>query len=165
MMNPAHLHLVVNHFPIIFPITGVLIMIAGLIFKSEPVKRTAYMVFILGALTAVAAMLSGEEAEEVVENMSGVTENYLESHEAAAERFSVLSYMLGGFSLLGLWASVKEKSFSFFISIGALAFAIVALVFGAKAGTTGGEIRHTEIRSSSSISNIENTSIEKEDDD
>ncbi len=164
-MNSAHFHLVVNHFPIIFPIAGLLVMVMGLIFRSEAVKRTAYMLFIFGALTAIAAMLSGEEAEEVVENMSGVTETYLESHEESAEIFAVLSYVLGGFSLLGLYASLKQKSFSQYISIGSLVFAIVVLFFGKQAGTTGGEIRHTEIRSSSSISNIENTNVENEDDD
>jgi hypothetical protein len=34
-MNGAHWHLVVNHLPIIFPIVGVIVMITGLISKSE----------------------------------------------------------------------------------------------------------------------------------
>lgn len=37
-MNSAHLHLVVNHLPIIFPIVGVIVMITGLVSKSEAVK-------------------------------------------------------------------------------------------------------------------------------
>lgn len=52
-MNEAHWHLVVNHLPIIFPIVGVIVMIAGLISKSEAVKRTAHLIFIMGALTAM----------------------------------------------------------------------------------------------------------------
>ena len=50
-MNGAHWHLVVNHLPIIFPIVGVIVMITGLISKSDAVKRTAFMIFIIGALT------------------------------------------------------------------------------------------------------------------
>ena len=99
-MNGAHWHLVVNHLPIIFPIVGVIVMITGLISKSEAVKRTAFMIFVFGALAAIAAMNTGEGAEEVVENINGVSENFIESHEEAAETFAILSYILGGISLL-----------------------------------------------------------------
>jgi len=54
-------------------------MITGLISKSEAAKRTAFMIFIFGALAAIAAITTGEGAEEVVENISGVTENYIKS--------------------------------------------------------------------------------------
>lgn len=165
-MNGAHWHLVVNHLPIIFPIVGVIVMITGLVLKSEAVKRTAFMIFILGALTAIAAMATGEEAEEVVEKIIGVTENYIETHEETAETFALLSYILGGISLLGLWASFKQKSFSSIISIATLVFAFVVLFFAKQIGTTGGEIRHTEIRSGQNTpANDSHNMNEEEDDD
>ncbi|MCA6361553.1 MAG: hypothetical protein IM638_00815 [Bacteroidetes bacterium] len=164
-MNGAHWHLVVNHFPIIFPIVGVIVMITGLISKSEAVNRTAFMIFILGALTAIAAMNTGEGAEEVVENINGVTENFIETHEETAETFAILSYILGGISLLGLWTSFKQKSFSSIISIATLIFAFVVLFFAKQTGTTGGEIRHTEIRSSNSVPATDNNNAEKDEDD
>jgi uncharacterized membrane protein len=164
-MNGAHWHLVVNHLPIIFPIVGVVVMITGLISKSEAVKRTALMIFIIGALTAIAAMNTGEGAEDVVEKINGVTENYIESHEELAERFAILTYILGGLSLLGLWASFKQKTFSSIIVIAILAFALVVLFFAKETGTSGGEIRHTEIRSENSIPATEEVNNEKGDDD
>lgn len=164
-MNGAHWHLVVNHLPIIFPIVGVIVMITGLISKSEAVKRTAFMIFILGALASIAAMTTGEGAEEIVEKINGVTENYIESHEETAETFALLSYILGSISLLGLWASFKQKTFSNIIAIVTLVFAFVVLFFGKQTGTTGGEIRHTEIRSGNSIPAIENNNDEKYKDD
>ncbi len=164
-MNGAHWHLVVNHLPIIFPIVGVIVMIRGLISKSEAVKRTAFMIFVFGALAAIAAMNTGEGAEEVVENINGVSENFIESHEAAAETFAILFYILGGISLLGLWASFKQKSFSSIISIATLIFAFVVLFFAKQTGTTGGEIRHTEIRSGNNIPASENKNAEEDQDD
>lgn len=149
-MNGAHWHLVVNHLPIIFPLVGLIVMVTGLLSKSEAVKRMAYLIFAVGALAAIAAVSTGGEAEEVVEKISGVTENYIETHEEAAETFALLSYILGGISLLGLWASLKQKAFSNVISLGALLFALVVLFFAKQTGTTGGEIRHTEIRDASS---------------
>ncbi len=164
-MNGAHWHLVVNHLPFIFPIVGVILLITGLISKSEAVKRTAFMIFIFGALATITAMNTGEGAEEVIEKINGVTENFIESHEEAAETFAILTYILGGISLLGLWASFKQKSFSSIISIATLIFAFVVLFFAKQTGTTGGEIRHTEIRSGNSIPATENNNTEKDEDD
>ena len=164
-MNGAHWHLVVNHLPIIFPIVGVIVMVTGLISKSEAINRTAFMIFILGALAAIAAITTGEGAEEVVEKISGVTENYIESHEETAETFAILSHILGGISLLGLWASFKQKTFSSIISIGTLIFAFLVLFFAKQTGTTGGEIRHTEIRSGNNIPASENINAEKDEED
>ncbi|GAA4295843.1 hypothetical protein GCM10023183_02040 [Nibribacter koreensis] len=92
-------------------------------------------------------MTSGEGAEEFLENISGVTENYIEEHEESAELFSVLTYVLGVMSMIGMWANYKQKSFSNVVSMAVLVFALVVIYFGRETGTTGGEIRHTEIRS------------------
>jgi uncharacterized membrane protein len=150
-MNGAHWHLVVNHLPIIFPMVGAIVMIVGLVSKSEAVKRTSLMIFVLGSLASVAAMSSGEGAEEVVENIAGVTENYIKTHEEAAETFALLSYVLGGISLVGLWASFKQKTFSSILTLSTLTLSFVVLFFAKQTGTTGGEIRHTEIRTGTAL--------------
>jgi uncharacterized membrane protein len=150
-MNGAHWHLVVNHLPIIFPMVGAIVMIIGLVSKSEAVKRTSLMIFVLGALASVAAMTTGEGAEEVVENIAGVTENYIETHEEAAETFALLSYVLGGISLVGLWASFKQKTFSSILTLATLTLSFVVLFLAKQTGTTGGEIRHTEIRTGATL--------------
>ena len=160
-MNGAHWHLVVNHLPIIFPIVGVIVMITGLISKSESVKRTAFMIFILGAFAAIAAFYTGEGAEEVVENIKGIQDNYIHSHGETAETFAILSYILGGISLIGLWASFKQKTFSNIIVILSLLFVLVVLFFAKQTGTTGGEIRHTEIRNGNVAPATENNNNEK----
>ena len=72
-MNNAHLHLVVNHLPIIFPVVGVIILLIGIFTKSDVSKRNAYIVFILGAVASVAAMATGEGAEDAIENIQGVS--------------------------------------------------------------------------------------------
>lgn len=146
-MNGAHWHLVVNHLPIIFPLIGVIILLTGLIAKSAAVKRTAFLIFILGALAAIAAMTTGEGAEDIAEKISGITKSDIHKHEEAAETFVLFSYVLGGISLIAIWASFKQKSFSTMVTIATLVLAVVLLFFAKQTGTTGGEIRHTEIRS------------------
>jgi uncharacterized membrane protein len=100
----------------------------------------------MGAITTITAMATGEGAEDVVEKISGVTKSVIHEHEETAETFAVLSYLLGAISLFGFWASLKQKSFAKIISYVVLVFAFVVMFFAKLTGTTGGEIRHTEIR-------------------
>ncbi|MEN9998668.1 MAG: hypothetical protein RI922_1658 [Bacteroidota bacterium] len=150
-MNQAHFHLMVNHLPIILPIAGVVVLVGGMFVRSEVVKRMAYLLFTIGAVATMAAMASGEGAEEVAENLAGVTENYIHEHEEKAELFALLNYLLGALSLVGLWASWKGKSFAKLLSIAILALSLVVLFLGKQTGTSGGEIRHTEIRSGQKV--------------
>lgn len=145
-MNSAHLHLIFNHFPIIIPIIGFLVMVIGFAFRSELLKRASLGLFIFGSILTLPAFGTGEDAEEVIENLPGIEEKYIEIHEEAAETFAYLSYGLGVLSLIGFWANWKEKSFANFLSLFVLLFAVVVLFFAKEAGTTGGEISHPEIR-------------------
>lgn len=150
-MNQAHFHLMVNHLPIILPIAGVIVLVGGMFVRSEVVKRMAYLLFTIGAVATLSAMASGEGAEEVAENLAGVTENYIHEHEEKAEVFALVSYILGALSLVGLWASWKVKGFAKLLSFVILALSLVVLFLGKQTGTSGGEIRHTEIRSGQAV--------------
>ena len=145
-MNEAHFHLIVNHLPIIFPIAGLIVILAGFFFKLEVLKRMALAIFVIASLSTIAAMSSGEGAEEIVENISGVSHDYIETHEEAAETFALASYILGALSLIGFWANYKKKNFSGLLSVLIVVLASVVIFLGSRTGTTGGEIRHEEIR-------------------
>jgi uncharacterized membrane protein len=145
-MNGAHYHLVLNHLPIIIPIVGLLVLIGGFIVKSEIVKRTAYCIFILGAIAAFAAIATGEGAEDVVKQIDEISKSLIHEHEEKAEVFALLSYILGITSILALWSNWKKKSYTNYIGYAIIAYALVVLYFAQQTGTTGGEIRHSEIR-------------------
>jgi uncharacterized membrane protein len=162
-MNQAHVHLAINHLPIILPIAGVLIVIGGLIFRSELVKRMGYFLFIVGAIATFPSMNSGEGAEEIAENIAGVTEGFIHEHEEKAEVFAIFSYILGALSLFGIWVSWKAKSFSNTLSLAIVLFASIVLFLGKQTGTTGGEIRHTEIRTDQAVQSAGEAEEEHED--
>ncbi len=164
-MNPAHYHLVLNHLPIIVPVIGLLVMIGGHIFRVEAVKRTAYFIFIFGALCTIPAFATGEGAEETIEDIQGISEQLINIHEEAAESFAILSYLLGAISLLGLWANWRQKSFANLLSFATLIFCVVVLFFAKQTGTTGGEIRHTEIRADDAIGPAKTGAGTKEEED
>ena len=145
-MNDAHLHMVVNHFPIIGTILGLGILIVGIILKNNSVKNTAYALFIVAALFALASIATGDGAEELVEDMPNIGKRIIHEHEEIAEKLAIVLYLLGAISILGIVLNLKNHSKAKFISFVAVIVAIVGTYLTILAGTSGGEIRHTEIR-------------------
>ena len=145
-MNDAHLHMIVNHFPIIGTILALGILITGLILKNNSVKSTAYVLFIVAAIFGVFSMATGEGAEELVEDMPNIGKQIIHEHEELAEKLALLLYVLGAFSLLALFLNFKKNSKEKLVSFFVLGLATAGLFLIQKVGTSGGEIRHTEIR-------------------
>lgn len=145
-MNDAHLHLAVNHFPIIGTIFGLGILVVGLILKNNSVKNTAFSLFVLGAVFAAVSMATGEGAEEMIENVPNIGHAIIHEHEEMAEKFALSLYILGATSIVGLFLNYKKAIQSILVAYIAIAIAIVAVFLALQTGTTGGEIRHTEIR-------------------
>ena len=155
-MNDAHWHLVVNHFPIIGTIFGLGILIAGLVLKNKTSINTAYLIFIVAAFFALASMSTGEGAEEMVEDMPSVGKQIIHEHEEMAEKLALVLYILGGFSIVGLILNIKNHSKAMLVTYLILIISVVAVFLGKETGTTGGEVRHTEIRANASANAITN---------
>jgi uncharacterized membrane protein len=152
-MNDAHLHMVVNHFPIIGIIFGFGILIVGLILKNKTLINTSYVLFIVAAIFGAFSMGTGEGAEELVEDMPNIGKQIIHEHEELAEKLAVLLYVLAGLSLAGLYLNFKKHSKAKPLSFLILSVVTVGLFLVQKVGTSGGEIRHTEIRAN------ENTTV------
>lgn len=162
-MDAAHLHLILTHFPIVGTLFGVVILAYASYAKSDLLKKTAFIIFVLMAVTTIPVFLTGEEAEEVVEHLPGVTEKVIEEHEELAEKAIWLMGLLGLLSIGGFVAIEKELSFAKTITL--IAFLVSLATFGlfAQVGNLGGQIRHTEIRANNAGSQVEkNIGIEKQ---
>ncbi len=145
-MNDAHWHLVVNHFPIIGTIFGLGILISGLVLKNKTAINIAYVLFVISAIFGFASMSTGEGAEEMVEDLPSVGDQIIHEHEEMAEKLAIVLYILGGFSIMGLILNIKNHSKAKLITYLVLTVGVVAAILGKETGTTGGEVRHTEIR-------------------
>jgi uncharacterized membrane protein len=142
--------MVVNHFPIIGTIFGLGILIAGILFKNNVIKNVAYILFVVAAIFGAVSMATGEGAEEIAEKLPSVTDQIIHEHEEMAEKLAIVLYALGLVSLIGLYLNFKNHAKASLISYLAVVIAIVGVFLGKQAGTTGGEIRHTEIRANAS---------------
>ena len=163
-MTQAHLHLLITHLPVFGSILGALVLAYGIWSKSNQTKIAAYLLFIISSIGAGIAYLTGEGAEEAVEEMPGVVENLIKQHEAFAMFALVGLIVLGVSSLIALFASNKNLSFAKTASFGTLFISLVSFALVARTGYLGGQIRHTEI-STGTIQNGGGQEKEAKDDD
>ena len=144
-MNDAHLHLLFNHLPIVGSLIGLLILAAGIFFKQPMVRKTAFGVLVFSALVTLPAFFTGEGAEEIVEELPGISHNLIHEHEEAAELALWLSETLGILALIAFYLEHIQHKFSAMANFFTLIFSIGTFVSFAKTGNTGGEIHHPEI--------------------
>lgn len=146
-MNYAHLHLIFNHLPLFAVVFGVLILAWGLFRRSDEVQQVGLVLLILNALAAIPAYLTGEPAEEIAENLPGVSEQIIGSHESVAMIALIVSLIAGVVAVIAL---ASRRLFSGKIPAIAVYLALVAglasCVLMGYTANLGGQVRHTEIR-------------------
>ena len=84
-MDSVHIHLILNHVPILLTILSIPIVIWGYYRSNKSILRLGLLGFVIAGLTIIPVFLTGETAHERVEDIQGVSERYMEEHEEAAE--------------------------------------------------------------------------------
>lgn len=145
-MNGAHMHLLVNHLPVIGSIFAILLLVWSLTRKNTDIARAALGLFVIAAITGLAAYFTGEPAEHLAEDLAGVSESAIHSHEESAELATVL---LGGYGVFALGALIylRKRESEFPRKLVTLALLLSFVPAGAMGWTAnqGGKIRHPEI--------------------
>jgi len=142
-MDFPHLHLLLNHFPVIGTIVGV-----GLFFVS---RRSSLMVFVAMALLTIPAFMTGVGAHEKIVNDPGISNALIQRHEGAAELAVWFMELTGALSVVALWRA------SHWNTPAILVCSLVTVGLMARTGNTGGEIRHSEVRIAQEGSILERT--------
>jgi len=146
-MDAAHLHLMVNHVPVLGTIIVALLLGWGLIKGSRELMRTAFGAAVIVALLSYPVFLTGGRAEDRVGDMPWATERLIENHEEQAEIALVVMLATGVLAGAALWFSRRGRPVPKTAAGGVVAaLAVSAGLFG-WAALSGGVIRHDEIRS------------------
>lgn len=98
-MNSVHIHLVVTHLPVVGAFLGFPILLIGIIKKNLDLKFISYGIYIVCAISAGYPYITGEDAEEIVEELPGISETLIEQHEHFAT-YSLTSIIILGIIVL-----------------------------------------------------------------
>jgi hypothetical protein len=145
MFSGAHLHLLVNHVPILGAFFALALLLASFVYAPEVLRRTALVVLVIVGVAGGAAKLSGDPAEDGVRGMPGVTRAAIHTHEDMADKAFIAAAIVGIFAVGLLWSTRRAAlpRWTFYAALGGSA-AVSALM--AYTGLLGGQIRHTEVR-------------------
>ncbi len=146
-MNSAHLHLVINHFPVIGTLITLFVLAIGIMKKSDDVKKTAMLVLILTSLVTIPVYVSGTNAEEMIEGTyEDVDESFIESHEDFALYSFIAMNIAGAIAILSMFLYKKPKELPNKFAIFMLALLLMVNGMMAYTANLGGKIHHPEIR-------------------
>ena len=144
-MNAAHLHLMLNHFPVFGTLFALAALLYGNIKQNKTVIQLAFVGFIVTAVVAIPVFISGGHAEEIVEHMQGVTKAAIEEHEEIAEAAFWFMEGLGVLSLATLLLVNKKEKLARALTNLTLLLGLVTFATMGWAANKGGQIRHSEI--------------------
>lgn len=164
-MDQTHIHLLITHLPIFGSLLGTLVLGFAIWKKSNTTKLAAYYMLVISTVGAIIAYLTGEGAEETVENIQGVSENIIDKHADFAIYALIGLSVVGVFSLIGIYFIHNKSPFTKTISTATLFLALISFGLVTRTGYLGGQIRHTEIATGSVQNTSEQGGAQEEDDD
>lgn len=136
----AQLHPKIVHFPIALLSTYVLLEIIGVVFKRDFFSKTAHLILLLGVLGALAAVLTGNQAEDVahlwLKQGANINVNAIENHSTYA---NITLWFFAALLVLRTFAVLKKK-FTGYIKYAFVVLAIIGFLFIYQTGKLGGKL-------------------------
>ena len=145
-MNQAHIHLIVNHAPIMGSLFAALLLGVGLWQRDGSLTRAGLVAVLATGLLCVPPQLTGAGAAAVVQDQPRVSRALIQNHAEAAEWGFWVVESAAALALFGLLLARNAAPKARLVAWLALGGAVLGFGLLARAGNLGGQIRHTEIR-------------------
>jgi hypothetical protein len=151
-MNAAHLHLILNHVPVLGVVFGMALLGIGLLRENRLLQQTGLIVLVAAAVAAAGAFLTGREAEDIVEDRLRNVDSFIHSHEDNALFALVAAGLTGLLSVVALWLGRGARVLSRGLLRLTFAMAVVASLLMVWVANLGGRISHPEARPGDQVS-------------
>ena len=175
-ITPAHLHLLVNHFPVEGSIFGSALLIYAIVRNNAELKRTALLVLVFVGIAAYVAHSTGGGAARAIRKIPGIERHDISEHAEAADNAEYAAGLTAIVALAGLVFAWRRKDETNIISsngsettvqtyvrrhkVPHTGFVIACLILSlfeisviARTAYLGGMIRHPEIESGFQVPN------------
>jgi uncharacterized membrane protein len=144
-MTGAHLHLALNHVPVVLVPAAIVMLLYAMVSKSADLTKGALALLIASALFGAGAFLTGEPAEDALKQIPEVSTDSIKPHENFATFAAGATTLAGVFALVVLlkWQPGGATPWRM---IATLVVALVAAMLLAWTAYLGGRINHPELR-------------------
>lgn len=145
-INAVHMHLLLNHAPIVLSAVNPFILAFGLYKGNLEIVKLALLLMFATSLLSGFVYVAGKGALEVVSGLPDINIAALAKHESAAEITIWFFAVLGIFSIAAFYCGKlrPEKNLARWYVL-VLALSLIVLASSSVTGFYGGNIRHTEI--------------------
>ncbi len=143
-MNPAYLHLLVNHLPVVGALVATVLLAVATVRRTAEGALYAYVALIVVAILAIVAYVTGNFAPPALAHVAGVTPDRITYHQVAAMVamiVAILAGLLAAIPLMLTGIATRRGVLIAYLVVSLLVDGLFAFV-----AQTGGAIRHTEIR-------------------
>jgi uncharacterized membrane protein len=149
-LSPLHLHLMLNHIPVLGTIAAALLLAIGLARRSREVTQLGLGFAVVVALSSVPVFLTGDPAEDALRDFDpSVDRRLIHAHEEQAEVGYIAVLATGALALVALWRSRRVAEVRRTLPAAVCVALLISFGLFAAAALKGGEIRHTELHSPS----------------
>jgi len=148
MMNWAHIHLLVNHVPILASLFAALFFLIALRVESRDTwARAGLMLLAIASLGAIAAFMTGDPASEVIEGQPHTSNRALSDHHVRAT-IALGAAGLAALAAIGALVITRKNGGSYSRRLVTILFALTALSAACLGwtGLAGGRISHPELQ-------------------
>lgn len=144
-MDAAHIHLMLNHVPVLGAVFGAVLLGVGLLRSDESWQRIALWTLLVTGVASVVVYLTGEPAEGLVEGAAGFSHDAVERHEEIAEWAMYTGGAVGAASLGAIgWFRSRPLPRGLMTGVFVLNLALVGVM--AWTAQSGGKVSHPELR-------------------
>ena len=149
VLNAAHLHLMLNHIPILGSIFITILLIVALIYRNVFLQKVTLWSLVVVALFTAVTYLTGDKSQDLVQNVPGVSDTMLHLHEKAAQLGLLLMFVTGIIALAGAFFYRHKPALPKPLLTAVLIILLLNSGVFAYIGFLGGQILHPEIRPAS----------------
>jgi hypothetical protein len=158
-MEPGHLHLMLNHLPVL-GVPALLALLVWALARDMPaVARAALWLTLVLSVVTAAVYLTGESAEELIEGLPTFEERLVERHEIVAWWATASIVATGLLAAAALYRTAQAKLTD---SRALTRFVVVGLVLSTVAvlatAWTGGPVGHPELRAGGAAAMVKDPS-------
>ncbi len=146
-MNWVHLHLALNHVPVLGTFFVAIALATALIKRSDELKRVSFAWFVALAVVSIPIKFTGDFAHESVADSDWLTAASVSAHEDAADQATTGMFLLGLAAAFGCYRGRRQKPIPTWLVGTVVFFALMTFALMARTANLGGQLRHDEIRS------------------
>ena len=149
-MNWAHLHLALNHIPVLGTLFVGILLVTACLKRSEELMRLSLAWFVALTIISLPIKFTGDFAYQAVGDSPWLLPAGINAHEQAADQATTGIFLLGLVAATGLFQARGGRSIPAWTIPVTAVLALATFVLMARTANLGGQLRHEEIRPSGS---------------